>query len=50
MIEKQVNKLCETKRACDRHGSTQFQGWLLQENKRTTPDQELLIKQRYDQS
>ncbi|XP_059739710.1 fibrous sheath-interacting protein 2 isoform X4 [Bos taurus] len=46
MIEKQVNKLCETKRACDRHGSTQFQGWLLQENKRTTPDQELLIKQR----
>ncbi|XP_059739709.1 fibrous sheath-interacting protein 2 isoform X2 [Bos taurus] len=47
MIEKQVNKLCETKRACDRHGSTQFQGWLLQENKRTTPDQELLIKQRY---
>lgn len=32
MIEKQVNKLCETKRACDRHGSTQFQGWLLQEN------------------
>lgn len=49
MIEKQVNKLYETKRACDRHGSTQFQGWLLQENKRTTPDQELLIKQRYDQ-
>ncbi|XP_070640594.1 fibrous sheath-interacting protein 2-like isoform X8 [Bos indicus] len=47
MIEKQVNKLYETKRACDRHGSTQFQGWLLQENKRTTPDQELLIKQRY---
>ncbi|XP_027391277.1 fibrous sheath-interacting protein 2-like [Bos indicus x Bos taurus] len=50
MIEKQVNKLYETKRACDRHGSTQFQGWLLQENKLTTPDQELLIKQRYDQS
>ena len=50
MIEKQVNKLYETKRACDSHGSTQFQGWLLQENKQTTPDQELLIKQRYDQS
>lgn len=50
MIEKQVNKLYETKRACDSHGNTQFQEWLLQENKQTTPDQELLIKQRYDQS
>ncbi|XP_045020444.1 fibrous sheath-interacting protein 2 isoform X8 [Bubalus bubalis] len=47
MIEKQVNKLYETKRACDSHGSTQFQDLLLQENKQTTPDQELLIKQRY---
>ncbi|KAI4554749.1 hypothetical protein MJG53_020048 [Ovis ammon polii x Ovis aries] len=47
MIEKQVNKLYETKRACDSHGNTQFQEWLLQENKQTTPDQELLIKQRY---
>ncbi|XP_045020362.1 fibrous sheath-interacting protein 2 isoform X2 [Bubalus bubalis] len=46
MIEKQVNKLYKTKTACDSHGSTQFQGWLLQENKQTTPDQELLIKQR----
>ena len=45
MIEKQVNKLYKTKTACDSHGSTQFQGWLLQENKHTTPDQELLIKQ-----
>ena len=47
MIEKQVNILYETKRACDSHGNTQFQDWLLQENKQTTPDQELLIKQRY---
>ncbi|KAB0340864.1 hypothetical protein FD755_024662 [Muntiacus reevesi] len=47
MIEKQVNKLYKTKRACDSHGNTQFQDWLLQENKQTTPDQELLIKQRY---
>ncbi|XP_060993516.1 fibrous sheath-interacting protein 2-like [Dama dama] len=47
MIEKQVNKLYKTKRACDSYGNTQFQDWLLQENKQTTPDQELLIKQRY---
>ncbi|KAJ1057977.1 hypothetical protein K5549_014502 [Capra hircus] len=50
MTEKQVNKLYETKRAYDSHGNTQFQDWLLQENKQTTPDQELLIKQRYDQN
>lgn len=49
-LKKQVNKLYETKRAYDSHGNTQFQEWLLQENKQTTPDQELLIKQRYDQS
>ncbi|OWJ99346.1 hypothetical protein Celaphus_00009529, partial [Cervus elaphus hippelaphus] len=47
MIEKQVNKLYKTKRACDSYGNTQFQDWLLQENKQTTPDQKLLIKQRY---
>ena len=33
MIEKQVNKFYETKRACESHGNTQFQDWLLQENK-----------------
>ncbi|KAB1252628.1 Fibrous sheath-interacting protein 2 [Camelus dromedarius] len=44
MTEKQVNKLCDTKRAYD---NTQFQDWLLQENTQSTPDQELLIKQRY---
>ncbi|XP_028338234.1 fibrous sheath-interacting protein 2-like [Physeter macrocephalus] len=48
MIEKQViNKLYETKRACDNYDNTQFQDWLLQESIQTTPDQELLIKQRY---
>ncbi|KAB1252627.1 Fibrous sheath-interacting protein 2 [Camelus dromedarius] len=45
MTEKQVNKLCDTKRAYD---NTQFQDWLLQENTQSTPDQELLIKQRID--
>lgn len=50
MIEKQANKLYETKRSYDNYDNTQFQDWLLQESTQTTPDQELLIKQRYDQS
>ncbi|XP_057573554.1 fibrous sheath-interacting protein 2-like [Hippopotamus amphibius kiboko] len=47
LIEKQVNKLHETKRGCDNYDNTQFQDWLLQESTQTTPDQELLIKQSY---
>uniref|UniRef100_A0A8D1LAM1 Fibrous sheath-interacting protein 2 C-terminal domain-containing protein n=1 Tax=Sus scrofa TaxID=9823 RepID=A0A8D1LAM1_PIG len=47
MIEKQANKLYETKRSYDNYDNTQFQDWLLQESTQTTPDQELLIKQRY---
>ncbi|XP_040324117.1 fibrous sheath-interacting protein 2-like isoform X3 [Herpailurus yagouaroundi] len=47
IIEKQVNKLNETKRAYDSYGNAQFQEWLLQEGTHTTPDQELVIKHRY---
>ncbi|XP_027978550.1 fibrous sheath-interacting protein 2-like [Eumetopias jubatus] len=47
MIEKQVNKLYETRRAYNSYGNEQFQEWLLQEDTQTTPDQELIIKHRY---
>ncbi|VFV32661.1 Hypothetical predicted protein, partial [Lynx pardinus] len=47
IIEKQVNKLNETKRAYDSYGNAQFQEWLLQEGTHATPDQELVIKHRY---
>ncbi|XP_072673892.1 fibrous sheath-interacting protein 2-like [Canis lupus baileyi] len=47
MIEKQVNKLHETRRAYDNYGNAHFQEWLLQEGTQATPDQELIIKHRY---
>lgn len=48
MIKNQVNKLYETKRAYENYENAQFQKWLLQESPRVTPDEELLIKNRYD--
>lgn len=50
MIEKQVNEFYETKRAHENYENAQFQEWLLQENMQAAPEQELLIKNRYDQS
>nr|XP_044619157.1 fibrous sheath-interacting protein 2-like [Equus asinus] len=47
MIKNQVNKLYETKRAYENYENAQFQKWLLQESPRVTPDEELLIKNRY---
>ncbi|XP_034861581.1 fibrous sheath-interacting protein 2-like [Mirounga leonina] len=47
MIEKQVNKLYETRRAYKSYGNKPFQEWLLQEDTQATPDQELIIKHRY---
>ncbi|XP_030885958.1 fibrous sheath-interacting protein 2-like [Leptonychotes weddellii] len=46
-IEKQVNKLYETRRAYNSYGNKPFQEWLLQEDTQATPDQELIIKHRY---
>lgn len=48
MIEKQVNKLYETRRAYENCGNEQFQEWLLQEGTQASPDQELIIRHRYD--
>lgn len=48
MIEKQVNKLYETRRPYDSYENEQFQEWLLQEDTQATPDQQLVIKHRYD--
>ncbi|XP_032186524.1 fibrous sheath-interacting protein 2-like isoform X3 [Mustela erminea] len=47
MIEKQVNKLYETRRAYENSGNEQFQEWLLQEDTQASPDQELIIRHRY---
>ncbi|XP_045393784.1 fibrous sheath-interacting protein 2-like [Lemur catta] len=47
MIEKQVKKLYETKRAHqESYRTAQFQKWLLQDGAQTTPEQQQLIKQR----
>nr|XP_051683469.1 fibrous sheath-interacting protein 2 isoform X2 [Oryctolagus cuniculus] len=47
MIEKQVHKLYESKRAYDSCEAALFQEWLLQEDTQTTPEQEQLLKHRY---
>ncbi|XP_070461485.1 fibrous sheath-interacting protein 2-like isoform X7 [Equus przewalskii] len=47
MIKNQVNKLYEIKRAYENYENAPFQKWLLQESPRVTPDEELLIKNRY---
>ncbi|XP_032699229.1 fibrous sheath-interacting protein 2-like isoform X2 [Lontra canadensis] len=47
MIEKQVNKLYETRRAYENYGDEQFQEWLLQEDTQASLDQELIIRHRY---
>ncbi|XP_034504749.1 fibrous sheath-interacting protein 2 isoform X2 [Ailuropoda melanoleuca] len=47
MIEKQVNKLYETRRPYNSYENEQFQEWLLQEDTQATPDQQLVIKHRY---
>ncbi|XP_047570918.1 fibrous sheath-interacting protein 2-like isoform X6 [Lutra lutra] len=47
MIEKQVNKLYETRRTYENYGNEQFQEWLLQEDTQASPDQELIIRHRY---
>ncbi|XP_058147116.1 fibrous sheath-interacting protein 2-like [Dasypus novemcinctus] len=47
MIEKQVNKLCESKRAFECSDAAQFQEWPLEEGIQTTQDQDLLLKHRY---
>nr|XP_019574704.1 PREDICTED: fibrous sheath-interacting protein 2-like [Rhinolophus sinicus] len=47
MIEKQVNKFYETKRAHENYENARFQEWLLRESTQATLDQELLIRNRY---
>ncbi|KAF6390257.1 hypothetical protein mRhiFer1_007837 [Rhinolophus ferrumequinum] len=47
MIEKQRNKFYETKRAHENYENARFQEWLLWESTKATPDQELLIRNRY---
>lgn len=48
MIEKQVNKFYETKRAHENYENARFQEWLLRESTQATLDQELLIRNRSD--
>ncbi|OBS64955.1 hypothetical protein A6R68_06508, partial [Neotoma lepida] len=47
IIETQVNKLIEEKRACDNAAAADFQQWLLQEGKKPFPHQDQLLKLRH---
>ncbi|XP_040599826.1 fibrous sheath-interacting protein 2-like [Mesocricetus auratus] len=48
IIENQVNKLKEERRACDNAAAAaEFQRWLLQEGKKPRPNEERLIKRRH---
>nr|XP_038956240.1 fibrous sheath-interacting protein 2 isoform X3 [Rattus norvegicus] len=47
IIENQVNKLNEERRACDNAAAAEFQQWLLQEGKKASPHHNHLIKLRH---
>nr|XP_048306252.1 fibrous sheath-interacting protein 2-like isoform X2 [Myodes glareolus] len=47
IIESQMNKLNEERRACDDTAAAEFQQWLLQEGKKPGPHQDRLLKLRY---
>ncbi|KAM9181081.1 fibrous sheath-interacting protein 2-like [Dugong dugon] len=47
MIEKQVNKLYESKRALEHPNIAQFQEWLFHKGPPITPEQDQLLKYRY---
>ncbi|GAB1302761.1 Fibrous sheath-interacting protein 2-like [Apodemus speciosus] len=47
IIENQVNKLNEERRACDNAAAADFQRWLLQEGKKASPHHDRLIKLRH---
>ncbi|XP_075814162.1 fibrous sheath-interacting protein 2-like [Microtus pennsylvanicus] len=47
IIEDQLNKLNEEKRACDDAAAAEFQQWLLQEGKKPCPHQDRLLKLRH---
>ncbi|XP_038171795.2 fibrous sheath-interacting protein 2-like [Arvicola amphibius] len=47
IIENQVKKLNEEKRACDNTTAAEFQRWLLQEGKKPGPQQDRLLKLRH---
>ncbi|XP_076417615.1 uncharacterized protein LOC143270680 isoform X3 [Peromyscus maniculatus bairdii] len=48
IIESQVNKLNEERRACDEAAAAaSFQQWLLREGKKTSPHQDQIIKRRH---
>ncbi|EGW12307.1 Fibrous sheath-interacting protein 2 [Cricetulus griseus] len=47
IIESQVNKLNEERRACDDAAAAEFQQWLLQEGKKPFPNEDQLIKLRH---
>ncbi|XP_037055118.1 fibrous sheath-interacting protein 2-like isoform X2 [Peromyscus leucopus] len=48
IIESQVNKLNEERRACDEAAAAaSFQQWLLREGKKTSPHQDHIIKRRH---
>ncbi|XP_006541529.1 uncharacterized protein LOC209005 isoform X1 [Mus musculus] len=47
IIENQVNKLNEERRAYDNAAAAEFQWWLLQEGKKASPQHERLIKLRH---
>nr|XP_034342301.1 fibrous sheath-interacting protein 2-like [Arvicanthis niloticus] len=47
IIENQVNKLNEERRACDNAAAAEFQRWLLQEGKKASPHHERLLKLRH---
>ncbi|CAH6780230.1 Fsip2l [Phodopus roborovskii] len=47
IIENQMNKLNEERRACDDAAAAEFQQWLLQEGKKPCPYEDRLIKLRH---
>ncbi|XP_028638628.1 fibrous sheath-interacting protein 2-like [Grammomys surdaster] len=47
IIENQVNKLNEERRACDNAATAEFQRWLLQEGKKASPHHDRLLKLRH---
>ncbi|XP_057616759.1 fibrous sheath-interacting protein 2-like [Chionomys nivalis] len=47
IIEDQMNKLNEERRACDDAAAAEFQQWLLQEGKKPCPHQDRLLKLRH---
>ncbi|KAL1766327.1 fibrous sheath-interacting protein 2-like [Sigmodon hispidus] len=47
IIESQINKLNEERRACDDAAAAEFQQWLLQEGKKPSPHQDRIIKLRH---